>query len=52
MSIEICKNDYGRLEGCWQTEIGPLDQVIELWSFDDLNERARLLSDLDDRLLC
>src|SRR5262249_16442134 len=37
---------YGKLEGCWQTEIGPLNQVMELWSFEDLNQRARLLAEL------
>jgi len=44
--LEIRKDDYGKLEGCWQTEIGPLNQVMELWSYQDLDERARLLADL------
>jgi NIPSNAP len=47
VSLEIRKDDYGKLEGCWQTEIGPLNQVMELWSYEDLNERARLLVELN-----
>jgi len=47
VSLEIRKDHYGKLEGCWQTEIGPLNQVVELWSYQDLNERARLLAELN-----
>ncbi|MCH9673290.1 MAG: NIPSNAP family protein [Gammaproteobacteria bacterium] len=38
----IRANDYGKLEGYWSTEIGALNQVVHLWSYDDLNERQRL----------
>jgi hypothetical protein len=37
---------YGKLEGYWISEIGPLNQVLHLWSFADLNERARLRGEL------
>jgi hypothetical protein len=47
VSLEIRKDDYGKLEGCWQTEIGPLNQVMELWSYEDLSQRARLLAELN-----
>jgi NIPSNAP len=47
MSLDIRKDNYGKLEGCWQTEIGPLNQVMELWSYQDLNQRARLLAELN-----
>src|SRR5262245_27410848 len=50
MSLEIRKDNYGRLEGCWQTEIGPLNQVLELWSYQDLNQRTRLLAELNSNL--
>jgi hypothetical protein len=43
---EIRKDDYGKLEGYWVTEIGPLNQVMHLWSYKDLNERARLRAEL------
>ena len=36
------RDNYGKLEGYWMTEVGPLNQVMHLWSFADLNERARL----------
>ena len=39
-------DNYGKLEGYWITEIGPLNQVCHLWSFKDLNERARLKAEL------
>jgi NIPSNAP len=31
---------YMRRVGVWQTEIGPLNEVVHLWVFRDLNERA------------
>lgn len=39
-------DDYGKLEGYWMTEVGPLNQVMHLWSYSDLNERARLRAEL------
>src|SRR5262245_57336122 len=47
MWLEIRKDNYGKLEGCWQTEIGPLNQVMELWGYQDLHQRARLLAELN-----
>ena len=35
-------DDYGKLEGYWLTEIGPLNQVMHLWSYKDLNTRQEL----------
>ncbi len=30
---------YGwKLVACWQTQIGDLDQVIDIWGFDDINQ--------------
>jgi hypothetical protein len=46
VSREIRGDDYGKLEGYWSTEIGPLNQVMHLWSYSDLNERARLRGEL------
>lgn len=43
---DIRGNDYGKLEGYWMTEIGPLNQVMHLWSYADLNERAHLRAEL------
>ena len=31
----------GNLIGFFQTEIGTLNQVVHLWGFSDLNDRAR-----------
>ena len=45
-SRDIRGDDYGKLEGYWTTEIGPLNQVMHLWSYPDLNERARLRGEL------
>lgn len=46
VSRDIRKDEYGKLEGYWSTEIGPLNQVMHLWSYSDLNERARLRREL------
>jgi len=46
VSVSIRGNDYGKLEGYWFTEIGPLNQVLHLWSFKDFEERARLRGEL------
>jgi hypothetical protein len=46
ISRPIRGDDYGKLEGYWSTEIGPLNQVMHLWSYADLNERARLRAEL------
>src|SRR5437899_3342854 len=43
---DIRQDDYGKLEGYWQTEIGPLNQVMHLWSYRDLNHRAQLRVEL------
>ncbi len=43
---EIRKNDFGKLEGYWSTEIGPLNQVLHLWSYSDFAERARVRGEL------
>ena len=32
-------DEYGKLEGYWITEIGPLNKVMHLWSYDDLVHR-------------
>ena len=34
VSPDIRKNDYGKLEGYWMTEIGPLNQVLHMWSYN------------------
>ena len=46
VSRDIRKDEYGKLEGYWQTDIGPLNQVMHMWSYADLNERARLRAEL------
>ncbi|NKB49173.1 MAG: NIPSNAP family protein [Alphaproteobacteria bacterium] len=39
-------DDYGKLEGYWYTDIGPLNQVMHLWSYTDMAERDRLRKEL------
>jgi hypothetical protein len=46
VSRDIRKDDYGKLEGYWSTDIGPLNQVMHLWSYKDLNDRERLRGEL------
>lgn len=46
LSAEVSRplrgDDYGKLEGYWTTEIGPLNRMVHLWSYESLEERARL----------
>ncbi|XIA63929.1 NIPSNAP family protein [Bradyrhizobium sp. TZ2] len=46
MSRDIRKDDYGKLEGYWLTEIGPLNQVLHMWSYKNFEERARMRAEL------
>src|SRR5258707_10151102 len=46
MSRDIRNDDYGKLEGYWSTEIGPLNQVMHLWSYNNFDERTRLRGEL------
>ena len=46
VSRDIRGDNFGKLEGYWMTEIGPLNQVLHMWSYTDLNERARLRAEL------
>jgi len=41
VSRDIRGDDYGKLEATGRPRIGPLNQVMHLWSYSDLNERAR-----------
>jgi hypothetical protein len=39
--IAIQRPVLGRLIGYFYTEIGPLNQVVHLWGYEDLEDRAR-----------
>ena len=34
------REKYSRNVGYWQTEVGQLNEVVHLWVYKDLNERA------------
>ena len=36
------REKYSKLGGFWHTEVGPLNQVIHIWPYDDLNQRAEI----------
>ncbi len=46
VSRDIRGDNFGKLEGYWSTEIGPLNQVLHMWSFSDFAERAKLRAEL------
>lgn len=46
VGMAIRGSAYGKLEGYWTSEIGSLNQVFHLWSFQSIEERARLLGSL------
>ena len=38
--MAIQKRILGRMVGYYSTEIGPLNQIVHLWAYEDLKERA------------
>ena len=34
--------NYSKLGGFWHTEAGPLNQIIHVWPYDDLNQRNEI----------
>ena len=36
------RKTYSPLAASWHTEIGPLNQIIQVWPYKDLEERARI----------
>ncbi len=43
---EIRGNRFGKLEGYWLSETGPLNQALHLWSFESFEERKKLRAEL------
>ena len=33
---------HSQLGGYWRTEVGPLNQVVHIWPYEDLNQRAEI----------
>ena len=46
VSRDIRRDNYGKLEGYWMTEIGPLNQVMHMWSYNSFDERAKMRAEL------
>src|ERR1700748_994766 len=46
VSRDIRGDNFGKLEGYWFTEIGPLNQVLHMWSYNDYAERTKLRAEL------
>jgi NIPSNAP protein len=46
VSRDVRGDNYGKLEGYWFTEIGPLNQVMHMWSYASYDERTRLRGEL------
>jgi len=34
------RTEFSQLGGFWSTEVGPLNQVVHIWPYEDLNARA------------
>ena len=39
--LEVQKRHLGHLVGYFSTEFGPQNQIIHMWAYDDLEDRAR-----------
>jgi len=46
VSRDVRGDNYGKLEGYWMTEIGPLNQVMHMWSYESFDERTKLRGEL------
>lgn len=46
-------NEYSKLVGWWSTEVGPLNQVVHLWAYNDHGhrEKVRAAQNADPRLV-
>ena len=44
--LAIQKPILGRLFGYFTTEFGPLNQIIHMWAYEDLSDRARRRAEL------
>ncbi len=40
------RKKYSELVGFWHTEIGPLNEVVHVWPYQDLADRARVRAEL------
>jgi hypothetical protein len=38
--IEVQKSHLGELVGYFTSEIGPLNEIVHIWAYRDLNDRA------------
>jgi hypothetical protein len=36
------RKKYSELTASWHTEIGPLNEIVQVWAYQDLGERARI----------
>ena len=36
------RQKYSQLGGFWYTEVGPLNQVVHIWPYEDLNQRGEI----------
>ncbi len=36
------RKKYSELAAFWHTEVGPLNEIIHVWPYQDMNERARI----------
>lgn len=44
--LEVQKRILGHLFGWFFTEIGPLNQIVHMWAYPDLNEREKRRAEL------
>ena len=42
------RETHSKLAACWQTEIGPLNQVIHVWGYDSVAERNRIRAEASE----
>ena len=47
--IKEGRQSYSQLFGFWFTEVGPLNQVVHVWPYDDLEQRRKIRAQVAEK---
>ena len=47
--IKEGRQDYSQLFGFWFSEVGPLNQVVHVWPYDDLEQRRKVRAEVAEK---
>ena len=47
--IKEGRQDYSQLFGFWFSEVGPINQVVHVWPYDDLEQRRKVRAEVAEK---